>query len=206
MKAFFKECVQNSSILSFLYNKIYLGYITWKRYNVNVVDLGRNNVVMIPKNTVSDDLKITFKGNNNKIIVGNGCGFKQTNSIYIQGDNNILKIGNEVIFDQNVSIVLAEGTECLIGNGCRFADGVRIRTSDQHFIYNKEGIRINNPKGVYIGNNVWLGAYVIIMKGVSVGDGSVIGMDSMVTKDIPSKCIAVGKPAKVIKDNIMWRE
>lgn len=44
------------------------------------------------------------------------------------------------------------------------------------------------------------------MKGGNVGDGSVIGMDSMVTKDIPSKCIAVGKPTKVIKDNIKWRE
>ena len=44
------------------------------------------------------------------------------------------------------------------------------------------------------------------MKGVSIGNGSVIGMDTMVTKNIPDNCIAVGKPAKVIKNKIYWKE
>jgi acetyltransferase-like isoleucine patch superfamily enzyme len=52
---------------------------------------------------------------------------------------------------------------------------------------------------VVIGNDVWIGTKVIIMGGVRVGDGSVIGAGSIVTKDIPDYAIAVGAPAKIIK-------
>ncbi len=55
-------------------------------------------------------------------------------------------------------------------------------------------------KNVIIGNNVWIGANCIIMPGVSIGDGSVITAGSVVIKDIPSKCLAGGNPAKIIKD------
>lgn len=164
------------------------------------------NTVLIPKSAQCDNLRITFRGNGNKVVVGNGCKFKQTNAIYIQGDGNRLFIGDNVTFDQDVSIVMAEGTRCEIGSDCIFAKGVRIRTSDQHSIFDSGGTRINHAKDVLIGNHVWLGASVIVMKGVTIADGSVVGMDSMVTRDIPAYSIAVGKPAKVIKDGIRWQE
>lgn len=89
-----------------------------------------------------------------------------------------------------------------------------------------------NPQGIYIGNNTWvlaratvlshdhcrglkvdtyignnsiIGISSIIMPGVCIGNQVVIGGGSVVTKDIPSNCIAVGNPAKVIKDNIKVR-
>lgn len=206
IKHLLKRMIQKSGILLFLYQNIYINYLEWKRRNVKIIDSGKNNIVQIPKHTFCSDLRITFKGDNNKIKIGNGCLFKQTNMIYVQGDGNTVEIGDDVIFDQNVSVVLAEGTKCFIGSGCRFANGVRIRTSDQHFIFNESGVRINHAKNVYIGNHVWLGASVTIMKGITIGNGSVIGMDSMVTKDIPPYSIAVGRPAKVIKNNIYWKE
>lgn len=201
-----KEIVKKNRILAWLYNVVYINFLIWKRRNVYICDNGVANVVQMPKNTYSDDLKITFNGNNNKIIIGKGCVFKQTNKIYIQGDQNVIEIGNNVIFDQNVSIVVAEGTRCFIGSGSIFANGVRIRTSDQHIICDEKGKRINLAKNVYIGNHVWLGASVIIMKGVRIGDGSVVGIDSMVTKDVPPKSIIVGNPARVIRTNITWYE
>ena len=54
---------------------------------------------------------------------------------------------------------------------------------------------------VRIGNNVWLGNNVVIMDGVTIGDGVVVGANSVVTKDIPDYCVAVGSPARVIRDN-----
>lgn len=128
------------------------------------------------------------------------------NNIYIQGDGNTVEIGDNVIPDQNISIVLAEGTKVGIGSGCRFASGVRIRTSNQHFIYEKDETRINYAKDVQIGNHVWFGASCVVMKGVNIGNGAVVGMNSMVTKNIPPNCIAVGTPARVIKSNIHWIE
>lgn len=56
---------------------------------------------------------------------------------FIQGDCNTIVIGQNVIFDQNVQLVLSEGTKVEIGDDCIFADGVKIRTSDQHSIFNK---------------------------------------------------------------------
>ena len=206
VKRLLKKATLKSKLLAYLYDKIYLRYLRWKRYNIHIVDVGKNNIIEAPKDTVCDDLQIIFRGDNNIVKIGKGSCFKQRNMVYIQGDGNIVEIGDDVIFDQNVSIVVAEGTECKIGSGCRLANGVRIRTSDQHFIYDEKGNRLNYAKNVYIGNHVWLGASVIIMKGITIGEGSVVGMDSMVTKDIPSKSIAVGKPARVIKFNIFWRE
>jgi len=52
---------------------------------------------------------------------------------------------------------------------------------------------------IILEDNVWLGARVIVLKGVTIGEGSVIGAGSVVTKDIPPRSLAVGMPAKVIK-------
>lgn len=55
---------------------------------------------------------------------------------------------------------------------------------------------------IVIGKNVWIGSGVRICKGVTIGDNAVIGACSIVTKDIPANCVAVGNPAKVVKENI----
>lgn len=56
-----------------------------------------------------------------------------------------------------------------------------------------------SPQPVHIGNNVFIGMHCIVMKGVTIGDNSIIGAGSIVTKDIPANCIAAGVPCKVIK-------
>ena len=53
---------------------------------------------------------------------------------------------------------------------------------------------------VHIGRNCWLGAGVIVLPGVTIGDNSVIGAGSVVTKDIPSNVVAVGNPCKVLRE------
>ena len=54
-------------------------------------------------------------------------------------------------------------------------------------------------KPVFVGDNVWIGENVCILPGVRVGHGCIIGANSVVTKDIPDKCIAVGNPCRVVK-------
>ena len=55
---------------------------------------------------------------------------------------------------------------------------------------------------IVIGKNCWIGTNVRICKGVKIGDNSVIGACSVVTKDVPANCIAVGNPARIVKTNI----
>lgn len=81
------------------------------------------------------------------------------------------------------------GKNVRIGANCVIMDG------DFHL----DDVRVGNPKPIEVGDNVWLGANVIVMKGVTIGENSIIGMNSIVTKDIPTNCIAAGNPCKFIK-------
>jgi acetyltransferase-like isoleucine patch superfamily enzyme len=103
-----------------------------------------------------------------------------------------------------------------IGNGCHFNDGVNVCAARRIVIENYSGLGENvtvydtlfhevqehdpvKTADVVIGRNVWVGAGSFIMPGVTIGAHSMIGAGSVVTKDIPSKVVAAGNPAKVRK-------
>lgn len=65
--------------------------------------------------------------------------------------------------------------------------------------FHLEDPRAGEPQPIKIGDRVWLGANVVVMKGVTIGKNSIIGMNSVVSKDIPENSVAVGSPAKVIR-------
>lgn len=168
---------------------------------------GKDNRISIGKKFLCGKFDIYIYGNNNYLEIGDNCNFKRYNRVFIGGDNNKVSIGKDNVFDQNVILTVAEGTTLKIGDNCIFANGVRVRTSDQHKIISDEDeTRTNLPQDIEIGNHVWLGNSAVIMKGVQIGDGTVIGINSLVTKDIPNNCVAVGSPAKVIKTNIHWEK
>lgn len=99
------------------------------------------------------------------------------------------------------SIIVCEGT-IEIGEDCAIAPNVMIRSCDSHQIVGQES---ESVKDIKIGNHVWIGQNAAILKGVTIGDGAIIGANSVVTKDIPAHCIAVGNPAKVIRENVEWK-
>ena len=205
IKNLIRRFIYRSRTLSRVWHKLYVNRRIRSRTHILLYDSGKLNSIEIPEGTICDNLIIHFIGDNNNIIIGKNCRFLKTNEIYISGNKNSVIIGSNVIFDQNVSLVVSEGSKISIGDDCTFANGVRIRTSDQHRIFDSTGNRINMAKNVKIGNHVWLGASVIVMKGVSIGNNTVVGIDSMVTKDLPNSCVAVGKPARVIKNDVTWK-
>lgn len=86
-----------------------------------------------------------------------------------------------------------------------FSNHIIVRTSDSHPIYDMAtGNRINPAKDIYIGDHVWIAPDTKIMKGAVIGNGSIIGSNSMVSKEIPANSLAVGMPAKVVKQDIKW--
>ena len=87
----------------------------------------------------------------------------------------------------------------------RFSNKIIVRTSDSHPIYDlTSGERINSPKPVIIGRHVWIAPDSKIMKGAIIGDGCIIGSNTMVSKQIPANALAVGMPAKVVKEGVRW--
>ena len=85
------------------------------------------------------------------------------------------------------------GDNVLIGPGCYFHTAGHPIDPDQR----KQWLVYTNP--ITVGNNVWFGAGVHVLPGVTIGDNAVIGAGSIVTKDIPADCVAVGNPCKVVK-------
>ena len=63
---------------------------------------------------------------------------------------------------------------------------------------------IRKKRKVIIGNHVWIGIRVTVLYNTLIGDGSIIGAESLVKSKIPNNCIAAGNPAKVIKKNVTW--
>ena len=89
-----------------------------------------------------------------------------------------------------------------IGDGVAISHDFTVMDSDAHELFGKGG-RKTAP--VKIGNHVWIGTRVTVLKGVTIGDGAVIGAGAVVTHDIPPCCLAVGIPARVVRENVDWR-
>lgn len=110
----------------------------------------------------------------------------------------VIRIGRNNAFSNNVCVIANH--QVVIGDGCQIGDMVCIYDSDFHEL---DPITRNRSAGaskpVTIGNNVWLGSRVMVLKGVTIGDNSVVAAMSVVTRDIPANCVAAGMPAKVIR-------
>jgi acetyltransferase-like isoleucine patch superfamily enzyme len=88
------------------------------------------------------------------------------------------------------------GEHCMFANGCFISDADH-RFDDQETPVTWQGFTTKGP--TRIGDNVWCGANVVITSGVTIGERSVIGANSVVTGDIPPHSVAVGAPARVIR-------
>ncbi len=89
-----------------------------------------------------------------------------------------------------------------IGENVAISENVTIWDSDAHTILNSSSA---NTQPVVIGNHVWIGANVTILKGVQIGDGAIIAAGAAVNKDVPAHSMAAGIPAQVIKNNVEWK-
>ena len=171
-----------------------LNYFNAKWWGVkigkNVKFNGRCNIERFPGTEIfiGDNCKFLSRANSNliginrpcsiatlqsefiaKLIIGDNCGFSGT----VIGAFKLIRIGNNVICGANTLIT----------------------DSDWHL----EDFRSGECLEVNIEDNVWLGINVVVLNGVTIGENSLIGANSVVTKSIPKNVIAAGNPCKVIK-------
>lgn len=92
-----------------------------------------------------------------------------------------------------------------MGEGCAIARNVLIMDFDAHLITYEDGTTNRVTAPITIGNNVWIGAGAIILKGVTIGDNAIIGAGAVVTKDVQANTIVAGNPAKPIRQHRQWR-
>lgn len=107
-------------------------------------------------------------------------------------------LGKEVMV--NFNCVFLDVCPIIIGDYTLIGPNTQIYTACHSLDYKERQENKEFGKPVRIGDHVWIGGNVTILPGVSIGDHSIIGAGSVVTKDIPANVIAVGNPCKVIKD------
>lgn len=99
----------------------------------------------------------------------------------------------------NFGLTCVDDTHIYVGSHTLFGPNVILATAGHPMLpeLRKHGIQYNMP--IHIGENCWLGAGVIVVPGVTIGDNVVIGASSVVTKDIPSNSVAMGTPCRVVR-------
>ena len=106
--------------------------------------------------------------------------------------------GNSVY--ANFNLTLVDDTHIYVGDYTMIGPNVTIATAGHPILpeLREKAYQFNQP--VHIGRNCWLGAGVVVLPGVTIGDNSVIGAGSVVTKDIPANVVAVGNPCRVLRE------
>lgn len=216
-----KQFVRNSEIvmqiLSFIFNipfmvKMYiknirripnircLGTFLWK---VSINNFGKNNVIVIEKACRLRNCIINVYGDNNTIIIENDCELKGLNIWCSDGSKIFIKRNVHIV--DNTHIASTEGKQIKIGERCLFASNTVIRNGDSHSILTMDGTRINYARDVVIGDHVWFGQNVTVLKGTQIGKDCIVGANSVLSgKCYSDNLLIVGNPGKVVKENVTW--
>lgn len=107
------------------------------------------------------------------------------------GSTNFISIGSHVIISNNVTII--------DNNNHPINPEIRYRMCESGFENELWKWKYAISKPVIIKDNVWIGEHSAVLKGVTIGEGSIVAMHSVVTKDVPPYTIVAGNPAKVVK-------
>lgn len=118
------------------------------------------------------------------------------------GDHAKLKIGNGTSINTNTRISCSNKIE--IGKDCLISFDVVIIDNDYHQIY-IDGTPKQKSNPIIIGDNVWIGARAVVLKGVSIGENSVVAAGTVVNKDVPPNTLVGGNPMKIINDKVSWK-
>lgn len=106
-----------------------------------------------------------------------------------------IEIGSYTLICPGVRITAVDRIE--IGEGCMLANGVYVTDADWHDTYDRVAIGRSAP--VVVEDNVWIGDGVVVCKGVTIGENSIVGAGAVVVKSIPPNTVAAGNPARVVK-------
>jgi maltose O-acetyltransferase len=108
-----------------------------------------------------------------------------------------IRLGRKVFF--NFNCVVLDVTTVTIGNHTLFGPAVQIYTATHPMDAAERRAGLEFAKPIVIGDDVWVGGGAVICPGVTIGDRSIIGAGSVVTRDIPADVIAAGNPCRVIR-------
>lgn len=198
-------------------NKISIGMQNQKKVYLNIT--GDNNTVIVKDFSESSmgDLFISLNGNNCSVVIDDKVYIGEKLNICVgqihpnfgMVENVHVYIGKDTTFESTSIMTYNSNSSIEIGERCMFSYGITLYNTDGHPIFDAaSGNIINSVRKLQIGNHVWIGANVTILKNTVINDDCIVGMGSVVNShyaSVPnSKSIITGNPAKIIKSNVVW--
>ena len=150
--------------------------------------------------------KLPYITGSGRIVIGEGVRLSGKSGI---GFNNRLKehpeliVGDGTFIGHNCGFAIAESVR--IGSHCLLAGGVSVSDNDGHPLEadkrrRGEPVEGEQVKPVVICDDVWMGRSATVLKGVTIGEGAIVGANAVVTKDVPARTVVAGNPARVVKE------
>lgn len=186
---------------------LYRNFINIKIKNQIIYFLCYLKGVKLGNNITFDGFPIIRRYPNSSIIIGNGCTFNSAKNSIAIGLNQPCSF---VTFNENAKIIfgnnsgasglkIAARSKVTIGNNVLIGAGCTILDNDAHHSnLKKREKNIIPSRQINIEDNVFIGLQCVILKGVRIGENTVIGAGSVVINDIPENSIAMGNPCKVV--------
>lgn len=165
---------------------------------------GENNTLILGHKSRLGAIRLDIIGTNNTIIIEDSVSYKRGH-LRVVGDNQTFRIGQFTTIEK-CYFLCAEGCDITVGEHCMFSYDIVVRTTDAHSVLDLQTReRINQAKSIHIGNHVWIGAEVMVTKGVSLPDDCIVGARSICNRSIEeAHTVIAGTPAKVVKRGVTW--
>ena len=155
-----------------------------------------------PHHTIMSPWYVSFSGPNIRIgqcvtIIGEPAARVKLGVWGREEHTGRIEVGDYVLMSPGIRISASD--EIIIGDSVMMANGVYITDSDWHGIYDRTQ-RDPEPAPIHIKDNVWLGDHAIVLKGVTIGENSIVAAHAVVSKDVPPNVVVAGNPAQVVRE------
>lgn len=180
-------------------------------HNYSLINLAKSATITLPENGYLDVNVLNIQRDKirpctlwmdeNTQLISNGFTMYEGAAIVIIKGGK-LSLGHNSYMNESL---IQCANSITIGDNCAIAGDVLIQDTDFHPIINEDGKENPISKPIHIGNHVWICTKSIILKGVNIGDGAIVAAGAVVTKDVPTGCVVAGNPAKVVKENVIWK-
>ena len=180
-------------------------------YNYSLINIAKTAQIILPE---QGSLEINMVNSEHEGIrpctlwMGENAQIYSKAFIMYEGAEIVMLDGGKLSLGRNSYMnasLIQSANSITIGDDCAIASDVLIQDTDFHTILDEKGNEKPVSKPVVIGNHVWICAKATILKGVTIGDGAIIAAGAVVTKDVPARCVVAGNPAKVVRENVIWK-
>lgn len=156
-------------------------------------------------NSEFDDKRVRKNRKSGRLYLGEAATFRVDSTTFYSGTT--LSVNKNATFSMgksycNYDCRIACFDNIKIGDGCAISQNVTIRDSDNHEVV-RDGYERTAP--IVLEDNVWVGINATILKGVRIGEGSIVAAGAVVTNSCPPHSLIAGVPARVIKSGVHWK-